>query len=150
MRRVPSFKWGQNNRFMFLCQVKFRKISLYVSSLNLGCRWIGVVPLRNLGKRIVRERGIGGWFWRGRFKGLCTLAHCSNVPLQVFSGETTPIPGIEDLCPSLRDYVVCVTHQWWVMIGYGFIFEVPLDIQSVLSKWTLKGTPLHSPLPPFS
>ena len=24
MRRVPFFKWGQNNRFMFLCQVKFR------------------------------------------------------------------------------------------------------------------------------
>ena len=31
---------------------------------------------------------------KGRFKGICALAHRPNVPLQVFSGETTPILGI--------------------------------------------------------
>jgi hypothetical protein len=47
---------------------------------------------------------------------------------------------------SSKNFVVCVIHQGWVMIGYGFIFEVPLDIQSVLSKRTLKGT---APIPPL-
>jgi len=34
---------------------------------------------------------------KGRFKDIDALAHRSNVPLQVFSGETTPILGIESL-----------------------------------------------------
>ena len=31
---------------------------------------------------------------RGRFKGISAFAHRSNVPLQVFSEETTPILGM--------------------------------------------------------
>jgi hypothetical protein len=35
-----------------------------------------------------------GWFC---FKDIYTLAYHSNVPLQGFSGETTPIPEITSL-----------------------------------------------------
>jgi hypothetical protein len=47
---------------------------------------------------------------------------------------------------SSKNFVVCIIHPGWVMIGYGCIFEVPLDIQSVLSKRALKVTPLYSSL----
>jgi hypothetical protein len=42
----------------------------------------------------MREREIDGWCRRDRLKGIYTLAHRSNVPLQVYSGETTSILGI--------------------------------------------------------
>ena len=48
-----------------------------------------------LQKRIVSERGIGEWCIRDRFKRIYTMAYRSNVPLQVFSRETTPILSIE-------------------------------------------------------
>jgi len=42
------------------------------------------------------ERGeSAGGAERAVLKGICALVHRSNVPLQVFSGETTPILGIE-------------------------------------------------------
>ena len=42
------------------------------------------------------ERGeSAGGVERAVLKGICALVHRSNVPLQVFSGETTLILGIE-------------------------------------------------------
>jgi hypothetical protein len=41
-----------------------------------------------------REESVGDGE-RAVFKGICALALRSNVPLQVFSRETTPILGIE-------------------------------------------------------
>jgi len=46
------------------------------------------------GGSLKRGESVGG-AEKGRFKDIDALAHRSNVPLQVFSGETTPILGIE-------------------------------------------------------
>jgi len=47
-------------------------------------------PLRNLEKRIIRSRGIGMECQRNHFKGNRPSAYLSEVPLQVFFGETSP------------------------------------------------------------
>jgi len=51
--------------------------------------------MKFLEKWIIRVRGIGRKCQRNHFKGICPSAYLSKVPLQVFSGETTPIQRIE-------------------------------------------------------
>jgi hypothetical protein len=57
------------------------------------------------------ERGeSAGGAERAVLKGICALVHRSNVPLQVFSGETTPILGIES--PIVTEGLQASDRSW--------------------------------------
>jgi hypothetical protein len=53
------------------------------------------LPCETLKSGSLKRGESAGVAEKGRFKDIDALAHRSNVPLQVFSGETTPILGIE-------------------------------------------------------
>jgi hypothetical protein len=68
----------------------------------------GSLPSETLKCGALEERESAGGAEEADLKGIIALTHRSNVPLQVFSGETTPIldTGSAPVTQALRDLIM--------------------------------------------